>query len=276
MLDRAKKIAAHLLEASEYDLEVADDAFNVRGSPGKKVGWSEVAWASFQPLSIPPEMQAGSLDPTGQAQIEDTRAMTRVTKFPSGERPRDVSGLGVGAGFQQGMGGVLSATVDEVLFAHPEFGMNTPSADPESMQGAPMTLSADAPANASQLTVWPNQLRIPRGQRGSVLEFLSTWDQDAGLVKIGDEILCYESLDATTGTITVAAGGWGLLGTQPQPHAAGESVVWLEHLPVTVLTGNVGAGDSQLPIASAQDFPRESGSVPSSRWRSAYSRILNF
>jgi carbon-monoxide dehydrogenase large subunit len=62
VLDRAKKIAAHLLEASEYDLEVADDAFNVRGSPGKKVGWSEVAWASFQPLSIPPEMQAGSLE----------------------------------------------------------------------------------------------------------------------------------------------------------------------------------------------------------------------
>jgi carbon-monoxide dehydrogenase large subunit len=62
VLDRAKKIAAHLLEASEHDLEVADDAFNVRGSPGKKVGWSDVAWASFQPLSIPPELQAGSLE----------------------------------------------------------------------------------------------------------------------------------------------------------------------------------------------------------------------
>ena len=62
VLERAKKIAAHLLEASEYDLEVADDAFNVRGSPGKKVGWSDVAWASFQPLAIPPELQAGSLE----------------------------------------------------------------------------------------------------------------------------------------------------------------------------------------------------------------------
>lgn len=62
VLERAKKIAAHLLEASEHDLEVADDAFNVRGSPGKKVGWSDVAWASFQPLAIPPELQAGSLE----------------------------------------------------------------------------------------------------------------------------------------------------------------------------------------------------------------------
>ena len=62
VLARAKKIAAHLLEASEHDLEVADDAFNVRGSPGKKVGWSEVAWSSFQPLALPPELQAGSLE----------------------------------------------------------------------------------------------------------------------------------------------------------------------------------------------------------------------
>lgn len=62
VLDKAKRIAAHLLEAAEEDLEVADDAFNVRGSPGKKVGWSDVAWASFQPLRIPPELQAGSLE----------------------------------------------------------------------------------------------------------------------------------------------------------------------------------------------------------------------
>ncbi len=62
VLDRAKRIAAHLLEAAEQDLEVVDDAFNVRGSPGKKVSWGDVAWASFQPLCIPPELQAGSLE----------------------------------------------------------------------------------------------------------------------------------------------------------------------------------------------------------------------
>lgn len=62
VLERAKRIAAHLLEASEHDLEVVDDAFNVRGSPGKKVAWSDVAWASFQPLRLPPELQVGSLE----------------------------------------------------------------------------------------------------------------------------------------------------------------------------------------------------------------------
>jgi carbon-monoxide dehydrogenase large subunit len=62
VLTRAKKIAAHLLEAAEEDLEVANDAFNVRGSPGKQVSWADVAWASFQPLRLPPELQAGSLE----------------------------------------------------------------------------------------------------------------------------------------------------------------------------------------------------------------------
>ncbi len=33
-----------------------------KGSPGKKVGWNDVAWASFQPLRLPPELQVGSLE----------------------------------------------------------------------------------------------------------------------------------------------------------------------------------------------------------------------
>lgn len=62
VLGRAKKIAAHLLEAAEEDLEVVDNAFNVRGTPGKKVSWGDVAWASFQPLRLPEELTAGSLE----------------------------------------------------------------------------------------------------------------------------------------------------------------------------------------------------------------------
>jgi carbon-monoxide dehydrogenase large subunit len=62
VLVKAKKIAAHLLEAAEEDLEVQDNAFNVRGTPGKKVSWGEVAWASFQPLRLPEELPPGSLE----------------------------------------------------------------------------------------------------------------------------------------------------------------------------------------------------------------------
>ena len=62
VLTKAKRIAAHLLEAAEEDLEVESNAFRVRGSPGKSVSWGDVAWASFQPLRLPPELLAGSLE----------------------------------------------------------------------------------------------------------------------------------------------------------------------------------------------------------------------
>jgi aerobic carbon-monoxide dehydrogenase large subunit len=62
VLGRAKKIAAHLLEANPIDIEVGENSFHVRGTPGKSVGWPEVAWASFQPLRLPEELTAGSLE----------------------------------------------------------------------------------------------------------------------------------------------------------------------------------------------------------------------
>ena len=62
VVDRAKKIAAHMLEANPIDIEVRDSAFNVRGTPGKQVSWGDVAWASFQPLRLPEELTAGALE----------------------------------------------------------------------------------------------------------------------------------------------------------------------------------------------------------------------
>jgi len=62
VLERAKKIAAHLLEANPLDIEAAENAFNVRGTPGRSVAWSDVAWASFQPLALPEELTAGALE----------------------------------------------------------------------------------------------------------------------------------------------------------------------------------------------------------------------
>ena len=62
VLERAKKIAAHMLEANPVDMEVQDNAFNVRGTPGKQVTWGDVAWASYQPLQLPEELTAGALE----------------------------------------------------------------------------------------------------------------------------------------------------------------------------------------------------------------------
>ncbi|MGL5852539.1 MAG: xanthine dehydrogenase family protein molybdopterin-binding subunit, partial [Phycicoccus sp.] len=62
VLSQAKVIAAHLLEAAPEDMVAADDAFGVRGTSDRQVGWADVARASFQPLSLPPGIGPGALE----------------------------------------------------------------------------------------------------------------------------------------------------------------------------------------------------------------------
>lgn len=55
--DKAKKIAAHLLEASEEDLEWEPGKFLVKGAPGKSKTIQEIAFAAY--TNIPPGLEAG-------------------------------------------------------------------------------------------------------------------------------------------------------------------------------------------------------------------------
>ncbi len=50
---KAKKIAAHLLEANEDDLDFEQGSFSVKGSPGSSVAIGEVAFATFMAHNLP-------------------------------------------------------------------------------------------------------------------------------------------------------------------------------------------------------------------------------
>jgi carbon-monoxide dehydrogenase large subunit len=54
---KARKVAAHLLEASEDDLEFADGKFAVRGTPGAAVGIQEIALAVFAAHNYPEDIE---------------------------------------------------------------------------------------------------------------------------------------------------------------------------------------------------------------------------
>ncbi|MGY1635781.1 xanthine dehydrogenase family protein molybdopterin-binding subunit [Geodermatophilus sp. SYSU D00742] len=54
---KARKVAAHLLEASEDDLEFADGKFSVRGTPGTSMGIQEVALAVFAAHNYPEDVE---------------------------------------------------------------------------------------------------------------------------------------------------------------------------------------------------------------------------
>src|SRR5215210_5320032 len=55
--EKAKKIAAHLLEAAEDDLEWVDGGFQVKGSPGQRKEMAEIAFAAY--TNTPPDEEAG-------------------------------------------------------------------------------------------------------------------------------------------------------------------------------------------------------------------------
>lgn len=216
-------------------------------------------WLAFEDRA--PEPILASQPPaqgSSAAPVVDTRLLSRVACFPSGERPRIVSGVAIG-GAANGLQGVVpGATVDEVVFGDHQFGRAGAGAiDPESVAGASMFLSQAVSADDDQLVVAPQALRIAIGGVGIQHDFLGDLPQDGGLLRIGDEIIGYSQLEASTGTITVAPDGRGMLGTDPGPHDATEPLVFLEHMVASTLAGGCGAGDASLALASVDDFPSE-------------------
>ena len=57
--DKAKQIAAHLLEAAPEDIELADGKYSVKGSPDKGMTLAEIAGAAYVPENLPEGMEPG-------------------------------------------------------------------------------------------------------------------------------------------------------------------------------------------------------------------------
>jgi carbon-monoxide dehydrogenase large subunit len=58
VIDKGKRIASHILEASPEDIELADGGFAVAGAPNRTVSWKQVAAAAYGG-SIPAGMERG-------------------------------------------------------------------------------------------------------------------------------------------------------------------------------------------------------------------------
>jgi carbon-monoxide dehydrogenase large subunit len=75
IIDKGKRLAGHLLEAAEADLEFADGKFAVVGTD-RNISLTQVARTSFQPARLPPGMEPGFYE-------HATYAPERAT-FPNG------------------------------------------------------------------------------------------------------------------------------------------------------------------------------------------------
>jgi carbon-monoxide dehydrogenase large subunit len=58
VIEKTKRIAAHMLEAAETDIEFADGTFTVAGTD-RSVGFVEVAQTAFKPNRLPPDIEIG-------------------------------------------------------------------------------------------------------------------------------------------------------------------------------------------------------------------------
>jgi len=172
----------------------------------------------------------------------DSRLLARIALHPSGELPRVVSAGRIG-GDARVDGGVPSAMVDEALF-FPTF-IEGPAALP-----VQFVLDQPLEASGSTATAAVNTVRTTLGDfvDPSYGGLFAAMPANGGLVRIGDEILAYESRDETTFTLALSASGRGLLGTQPGAHRTGEGVTFLGALPCAILAANVGADDALLPL----------------------------
>jgi carbon-monoxide dehydrogenase large subunit len=59
LLDKARRLAAHLLQASESEVRCFDGRIGVTGAPESSFSWGELAAAAADPSSLPPGMEAG-------------------------------------------------------------------------------------------------------------------------------------------------------------------------------------------------------------------------
>ncbi|MGY6501227.1 MAG: xanthine dehydrogenase family protein molybdopterin-binding subunit [Acidimicrobiales bacterium] len=57
VIDKARRIAAHQMEADEHDLELVDGNFRVKGTPAREMALAEVAFAAFTAHDLPDGME---------------------------------------------------------------------------------------------------------------------------------------------------------------------------------------------------------------------------
>ncbi|WP_299878347.1 xanthine dehydrogenase family protein molybdopterin-binding subunit [uncultured Sulfitobacter sp.] len=135
IINKAKKIAAHLMEASEADIELKDGAFSVAGTD-KSVAWGDVTLAAYVPHNYPLEDIEPGLEETAfydpanftypagayacEVEVDPDTGKVTIAKFTTADdfgnvvNPMIVEGQ-VHGGLTQGIGQALmeNAAYDE-------------------------------------------------------------------------------------------------------------------------------------------------------------------
>lgn len=184
--------------------------------------------------------------------VKDTRILTRMVLFPSGELPRQVQRGQLG-GDVLARATVPSTFVDEALFFPSLFG---------SLAGMPgqLVLAQALAESAKTFTALKETVRTPLGDYPVDYDPLANLPKNGGLVRIGDELLCYDTYDASGNSysFTIPPAGRGLLGTEARAHRPTEGITFHGSLPVGILAANLRPDDALVRLTDTPSgFPSQ-------------------
>ncbi|MEO0651910.1 MAG: hypothetical protein AAFZ65_14640, partial [Planctomycetota bacterium] len=181
---------------------------------------------------------------TEQSEL-DMRTVSRLVKFPSGELPRAVQTVRVGQDIF-GLEASAPAVVDEVLVKRYDTGGQNSVIRAQHILGNDL-----APGDAS-ITLAPGRARTAFGEV-PIQNTNAFLPQDAGLVRIGDELIAYTGVTDTS-TLLIPPGGRGFFGTAEQPHSAGEVATIFSQQAISRLIGNLDDRGHVVQVEDADGF----------------------
>ncbi|MBK9384108.1 MAG: hypothetical protein IPN34_04725 [Planctomycetes bacterium] len=226
-------------------------------------GWIENGSGRYEVALKEPLQQAypANLQKNRPA-ILDSRDELVLLKFPSGELPDGATQVRLGSGIVETGGGLrdFNGFIDEIEFDL--LGSRGPAHVAGSLDNlATYVLAEPLSEGGTQLVVRHAQLLMSYGvvvdPNNGFLASSRAWPQDAGVLRIGDELLVYSQLDESSDglRITLARSrGRGFLGTTPRAHGTGDPVYLLSALEVTELTQSLGTRDHQVQLESGAGF----------------------
>ena len=206
------------------------------------------------------DIASGSIgDALSTAWAIESRDMTRIVKFPSGELPDKIPDMFVIGGDLFLAPSPSPGCIDEWTFK--PFKTPCPGST-EIPSFARFVLARELEADEDdELELFDNALRFNRQMlRHDLLEpfeILKSLPEDAGLLLIGDEIIAYTDVDWEEGVITFAPEGRGLFGTEPGYHAVWEPVVLLNFPELSILDASLDEDGCDLFLKDTSGFPFE-------------------
>ncbi len=213
-----------------------------------------VTYVALQEPARAPIAAGSAMSDSTQQGTLDTRWWSRISMFPSGERPREMSGVRIGGDYRSARGGsVPSAVIDEIVMSGSRFGET--SSYGEDTWGGQLVLAMPVSEGDSTLEVFNQTLRTPAGSYRFDQNFLDELPEKGGILRIGDELVFYDSTSPENDLIMIPENGRGLLGTIPQPHVRGEAIAFVPSIRATVLTSGMSEDDFSISVASIDDMP---------------------